>query len=61
MKWSRRFNPLDYVRSRETTGYVLVVCTGLALLQAIFMPSAFSVLILVALLVVVMANNSSYL
>lgn len=60
MKWQRRFNPFDYLKNREATGYILLACTGLALLQAIFMPSAFSVLILVALLIVIMANSNSY-
>lgn len=59
MKWYRRVNLLDYVKSREVSGYVLLICTGLALLQAIFSPTAFSVLILVALLIVVLANNGN--
>ncbi|MGE5560271.1 MAG: hypothetical protein ACM3XN_04340 [Chloroflexota bacterium] len=59
MKWYRRSSLLDYLRGREATGYVLLACAVLALLQAIFMPSAFSVLILVALLVIIMANTRS--
>jgi hypothetical protein len=60
MKWNRRFNVNDYLRTREATGYILLACTVLALFQAIFMPSAFSVLILAALLVLIMSNTNNY-